>query len=78
VTCSGDSGVKLWGAENGSSMRDFPGGKDFMYAVAVSDDGKLIASGGEEGIIRLYTADGKLVKAMLPPGAEPMKDEPKK
>jgi len=78
LTTSGDGAVKLWSSENTNSTKDFPGGKDFMYAVAVSDDGKTVATGGEEGIIRLYSGDGKLIKAMLPPDAEPKKDEPKK
>ena len=79
VTCAGDAGAKLWSAENGGAMRSFDGGKDFLYAVTVSDDGKIVATGGEDGIIRLFNgADGKLIKAMLPPDAEPKKDEPKK
>jgi len=79
VTCAGDAGAKLWSAENGGAMRSFDGGKDFLYAVTVSDDGKIVATGGEDGIIRLFNgADGKLIKAMLPPDAEPKKVEPKK
>ena len=79
VTCAGDAGAKLWNAENGGAQKSYDGGKDFLYAVTVSDDGKIVVTGGEEGIIRLYSgADGKLIKAMLPPGAEPKVDEPKK
>ncbi len=79
VTCAGDAGAKLWNADNGGAVRSFEGGKDFLYAVAVSDDGKIVATGGEEGIVRLYNGiDGKLIKAMLPPDAEPKKDEAKK
>ena len=79
VTCAGDAGAKLWNADNGGAMRSFDGGKDFLYAVTVSDDGKIVATGGEDGIIRLFNgADGKLIKAMLPPDAEPKTDEPKK
>jgi WD40 repeat protein len=71
LTCDGDSDVKMWNADNGGSMRSFTGGKDFMYAVAVSTDGKFVATGGEEGIIRLYSSDAKLIKALYPPGEEP-------
>ena len=38
-----------------------------------------MAAGGEEGVVRLYNgANGQLVKAMLPPGDGPKKDETKK
>ena len=41
--------------------------KDFLYAVAANADASLIASGGEEGVVRFY--DGKtnqLIKAVTP------------
>ncbi|WP_088254292.1 c-type cytochrome domain-containing protein [Fimbriiglobus ruber] len=79
LTASGDSGVMLWNTDNGGAMRNFTGGKDFMYAVAVSPDGAVVATGGEEGIVRLYNGtNAQLVKAMLPPDAEPKKDDSKK
>lgn len=78
ITCAGDAGAKLWNAESGQSMKSYDGSKDFLYAVAVSDDGKIIATGGEDGVVRLYGGTGgALIKAMLPPGAEPA-EEPKK
>lgn len=79
LTASGDATVRLWNADNGGSMRQFGDSKDFVYAVAVSPDGAIVAAGGEEGIVRLYNGQsGALVKAMLPPDAEPKKEEPKK
>ncbi len=71
LTCSGDGAAKIWTADGGQG-KDFPGAKDYLYAVAVSPDGKLVAHGGEEGIARLYNGEtGALVKALYPPGAEP-------
>ena len=71
--------MKLWNVDNGGNQRTFSGGTDFLYAVAASADGKLVAAGGEEGIVRLYNGDtAAIIKTLLPPGAEPKKDEPKK
>ena len=54
----------------GSGGLSIGGSNDFLYAVGVSADGQLVAAGGEEGIVRLYNgANGKLIKALLPPRA---------
>jgi hypothetical protein len=79
LTASGDPQVRLMNAENGGQLRAFAGATDFLYAVAVSPDGSVVVAGGEEGVVRLYNGQtGQLVKAMLPPDAEPRRDEPKK
>jgi WD40 repeat protein len=69
VTCSGDPLVRCWNVDNGGGGITFGGHKDFLYAVSVSADGKIVAAGGEEGIVRLYNGtNGQLIKALLPPG----------
>jgi WD40 repeat protein len=79
VTGSGDASVRMWNAENGGNVRSFPGAADFVYAVSASTDGTVVASGCEDGIVRVYNgANGSLMKAALPPDAEPKKEEPKK
>ncbi len=79
LTASGDASVRLYNADNGGQARTFGDNKDFVYAVASNPDGAVVAAGGEEGIVRLYNGtNGQLVKAMLPPDAEPKKEEPKK
>jgi hypothetical protein len=79
VTGSGDASVRMWNAENGGNVRLFSGAADFVYAVSASTDGTVVASGCEDGIVRVYNgANGTLVKAALPPDAEPKKEEPKK
>lgn len=79
LTASGDASVRLYNADNGGQSRTFGENKDYMYAVASNPDGAVVAAGGEEGIVRLYNGtNGQLVKAMLPPDAEPKKEEPKK
>jgi WD40 repeat protein len=79
LTASSDNNSMLWNADNGGSMRNFTGSKDALYAVAVNIDGSLVAHGGEEGIVRLYNGtNAQLIKAMLPPDAEPKTEETKK
>ena len=79
ITTSGDMSVKMWNA-GGNTMRSFAGGTDFVYAVGSSGDGKIVVTGGEEGIIRLYNGDagGQPTKILYAPGEEPKKDETKK
>ena len=79
VTGSGDANVRMWNADNGGNIRTFPGANDFIYAVSASTEGDVIASGCEDGVVRVYNGkNGTLLKAALPPDAEPKKDEPKK
>ena len=79
LTSGGDAAVKLWNVDNGGNQRTFAGASDYLFAVAASGDGKLVASGGEEGVLRIYNGENaNLVKAAYPPGDEPKKEEPKK
>jgi WD40 repeat protein len=71
ATCSGDQTVRMWNVDNGGGGMTFGGSNDFLYAVGISPDGKIVAAGGEEGIVRLYNGgNGQLLKALLPPGLE--------
>lgn len=74
VTASGDASVRMWNADNGGNVRQFGGATDYLYAVSASTDGDVVASGGEEGVVRVYNGkNGQLVKAAVPPDAEPKK-----
>jgi WD40 repeat protein len=69
AVCSGDQSVRFWNIDNGNAGLSIGGSNDFLYALGVSSDGLLVAAGGEEGIVRLYNGtNGKLIKALLPPG----------
>jgi WD40 repeat protein len=73
LTSGGDQVVKMWG-NNGNTLRNFGGATDFVYAIAVSADGKLVVSGSEDGLTRLYNGENaQIIKAVAPPGEEPKK-----
>ena len=80
VTAGGDNQVKRFNATNGANTGTFSGATDFVYAVSTSLDGALIAAGGQEGIVRVYTNPGNPVRSLLPPDAQPpmQKEEKKK
>jgi WD40 repeat protein len=79
VTCGGDGGSILWNAENGGNLKTYAGAKDYLYAVATSQDGKLVVHGGEDGVARLYNGESSaLVKECVPPGVEVKKPDPPK
>ena len=65
LTCGGDGAVKIFNAANGDAVKTFTGAKDFIYAIAASPDGTVIASGGQEGEVRLYV-NGAFVRAVTP------------
>ena len=78
ITTSGDQSVKMWN-KNGDNAGSFRGGADFVYAVSASGDGKIVVTGGEEGIIRMYGGNGgEPTRILYPPGEEPKKDGVKK
>jgi hypothetical protein len=75
ATCSGDGTVRLWNPTNGGALKTLTGLTDYVYAVALSPDGKRVAAGGYSGEVRVWdTASGNLVKAFYAsPGYVPPK-----
>lgn len=63
---SGDFTARVWNVDNGGSNQTLRGARDFLYAIAASKDGQLLATGGEEGIVRLYSQDGRLIRSLEP------------
>jgi hypothetical protein len=64
ATCSADGTVRLWNPMNGAAVRTLGGHTDWVYAVAISPDGKQVAAGGWNGEVRVWDAgNGNLVKA---------------
>jgi tricorn protease-like protein len=59
ATCSADGSVKLFDPAAGTVLKDLKGMTDWVYAVAISPDAKLVAAGGWNGEVRVWkTADG--------------------
>jgi WD40 repeat protein len=66
IACSADKAVKVFDASNGSQIRVMQGHNDWIYAFALSSDGKSIASGSWDGEVRLWNlGDGKPLKTIL-------------
>jgi WD40 repeat protein len=64
ATCGADFMVKLWNADTGAGLKTLGGNPDYVYAVALSPDGGLVASGAFNGDVKVWkVADGSLVKA---------------
>jgi WD40 repeat protein len=72
LTCSGDQQVRAWNVDNGGNTGNYGGNSDFVYAVSTSPDGQLIATGGEDGVVRVYRGPGGPKTTLLPPDASPM------
>jgi WD40 repeat protein len=69
LVTSGDHTTRTWNIDSGSAGMSFGGATDYLCAVGISADGKLVSTGGEDGVLRVYDgASGKLVKAIPPAG----------
>jgi WD40 repeat protein len=71
LVSSGDNNVRTWNVDTGSAGMSYNGATDYVCAVGISADGKLVSTGGDDGVLRLYNgANGKLIKA-IPPAETP-------
>ena len=67
MMCS--SGDKKVSTKNtgGGNVRNFGGPVDFMYSVRSSADGKVIAAGGQDSIVRVWSENGQTIINFEPP-----------
>jgi hypothetical protein len=64
ATSSADKTVRLWDAEKLAAGKTLSGLTDFVYAVAFSADGELVAGGAYDGGVVVWkVSDGSTVKA---------------
>jgi WD40 repeat protein len=54
VTCSADQTVRVWNADNFKAEKTLGGHSDYIYALALSPDGTLIASGAFNGEVMVW------------------------
>jgi len=67
VTSSGDNKVRLVGVD-GKEVRALPEIADFMHSAAITADGKLVVAGGQDSVLRVWSAaDGKPLASFAPP-----------
>ncbi len=71
VLTAGDDGkIKLWNTGNGANDRTLDGGGKAIHALAVSKNNALVAAGGVDQTVRIFTlADGKLLTQIKAPAA---------
>jgi ribosome assembly protein SQT1 len=50
ITASADKTLKLWDYRTGLCLQTFLGHSDAIHSCAISSDGKIIVSGGEDGL----------------------------
>ena len=66
ATCGADATVRLYNAKTGAAVKTLAGFNDYVFAVALSPDGQLVAGGSNKGEVRIWkTGDGTLVKAFI-------------
>lgn len=80
ATSSADKTVRLWNSDTLAAGKTLAGLTDFVYAVAFSADGTLVAGGSYDGGVVVWkVADGSTVKAFnASPGYVSKEPEPKK
>jgi WD40 repeat protein len=64
-TASGDFSVQVWDAVTGSALWEFPH-KHIVKTLDFSEDSKRLATGGHEGLLRIYNLTGNEVEQQTP------------
>ncbi len=61
----GAPGVKVLDLQTGQPAASFPDPKDVVSSLGVSPDGKLVAVGGADALVRVWNLDDKKLQAAL-------------
>jgi hypothetical protein len=75
ASAGADNSVRLWDASAGTAIKQLTGFTDWVFAVALSPDGNLVAGGAANGEVRVWkVADGSpVVTFNATPGYTPTK-----
>ena len=67
LVSSGDNQVRLV-REDGNNVRGFGGASDFTQAAAITPDGRWVAAGGTDAVLRIWNGqNGELIRTFNPP-----------
>ena len=62
ITCSKDGSLRIWNCKNGLQIgNDWRDGESGVNAIGLSPDGKTVASGSDDGAVRLWDIEGRKV-----------------
>jgi len=64
VSGSADRAIKIWRVSSGKELRSLCGQAAAVVAAAISPDGKVLASGGLEKILRIREMNGRLIRSI--------------
>ena len=71
ISCSGDGLVRMHNSDNAQNLRNFAGATDFMYSADATPDGRVVAAGGFDGVLRIWNGENAQVMHVISPPQEP-------
>jgi WD40 repeat protein len=70
VSC-GSNAVLARRTSNGGAIRTYGGAADFVYNLDCTPDGRVIAAGGQDSVLRVWNAAGQVLRTFEPPKPQP-------
>lgn len=79
LAASADKTVRVFKTDNMGAIRQLAGQNDWVYSLAVSNDGQKAAAGGWDGRVVIWNlADGKPLKTFIAAPGQKLPEEPAK
>jgi WD40 repeat protein len=74
LAAAGDKSIRMHHTTNSTNLRYFDGQSTFHYSAAATPDGKVLISGGHDGVLRLWNGDNTyLLRDFPPPDTIPLR-----